>query len=719
MALSDTARLATVLTLKDGLSPGLKKASGNVGAFDKGMGKAGKSAGRMAGGIAKAGAVVTGFAVAGLGFAAAKAIEWEDAFQGVVKTVDASESEFAALADSIRKMSTEMPVAATELAAIAEAGGAMGIAAGDIEAFTRQVAILASTTNVSAEDAASALGQLQNVIGLTGDEFDNFAATLVDLGNKGASTEADILEIARRAGGAAKLFGIGKDAILGWSSAVANLGVNAELGGTALQNTFLKLMPKVSGESKALQKIFGATGKEIKRMFAKDAGKALETFVRKLATLPKDARLDAIQSVFGKGSGITRVLLGLTNNVDGLSDSLATSQDAWKDATAASEEFEKRNKTVRSAITRLKNGITDAAISVGEGFAPALGRAADKLAAFLSQDKNRKKLEDFGRKIGDFIDKIDFDKVTRGAEGFINALKPAIGVIGQIASAISKLPPEVIGVGGATILADRLSGGAISSAAGGAVGGLAEALAKSMAAHIPVFGKAFVQPVFVTNPNFGGPGGKNPIDTVTDTAGKLGIVEAIRRSIARLKLPGGLIGGGGAGATGFDIEAFRNRAEAPGGPIDRMGGAIERHRAATISGTAQITANDRGEQAKLRALQAANVAKVNAAINTARNAEIANDRGEQAKNRSKLEAVKQKQAESIIAYRAGERATTSAVQGVGGKLNTANARLAAIRAKRMSFTTNVTVNTSVSVRTYQERAAAYARNRSSTNTQGP
>ena len=35
-----------------------------------------------------------------------------------------------------------------------------------------------------------ALGQMKNVIGLTGDEFDNFAASLVDLGNKGNSTEA-------------------------------------------------------------------------------------------------------------------------------------------------------------------------------------------------------------------------------------------------------------------------------------------------------------------------------------------------------------------------------------------------------------------------------------------------------------------------------------------------------------------------------------------------
>src|SRR6187455_1787224 len=72
---------------------------------------------------------------------ATAAIDWQDAFQGVVKTVDATPAQFDEIAEAIRAMSREMPTAATELAAIAEAGGAMGIKANDIAAFTKQVAI--------------------------------------------------------------------------------------------------------------------------------------------------------------------------------------------------------------------------------------------------------------------------------------------------------------------------------------------------------------------------------------------------------------------------------------------------------------------------------------------------------------------------------------------------------------------------------------------------
>jgi TP901 family phage tail tape measure protein len=483
-----------------GVNKNLGKLEGSAARTGRGMGKLGRAFGT-------AGLVAGGAIAAGLAVSAKAAIDWEDAFQGVVKTVDATPKQFDEISESIRAMARDMPIAATELAAIAEAGGAMGIRANDIAAFTKQVAILGSTTNVSTEDAATALGQLQNVIGLTGDEFDNFAAALVHLGNKGASTEADILEIARRAGGAATLFGIGKESILGWSSAVANLGVNAELGGTALQNTFLKLMPKVAGESKALQRIFGRTGKDIQQMFKKDAGRSLELFIRKLAKLPKAARLDAIQNVFGKGSGITRVLLGLTNNVDGLSASLDDSADSWHKGAAAQEEFDKRNATVRSAITRLKNGVTDAAISIGEGFVPALGRAADKLSKFLGQEGNRNKLKAIGQDIGRAIDKIDFERLIKTAEGVASALQPALAVLSEIAGMIGKLPPGLIGAGGALVITNKITGGLVLSGVSDIVGGLGTSLARSMAASIPVFGRAFVQPVFVTNMGAGLPGG--------------------------------------------------------------------------------------------------------------------------------------------------------------------------------------------------------------------
>jgi hypothetical protein len=139
---ADTAKLMAELGFTDKLTPGVNKALGSVGRLESGLGRVGKGAGQLSAGFARSGAIIAGAAVTGLGAAAKAAIDWEDAFAGVVKTVNEADLNAAGLtfddlADSLRKMSTEMPNSAQELALIAEQAGAMGIAGQDIEAFTR------------------------------------------------------------------------------------------------------------------------------------------------------------------------------------------------------------------------------------------------------------------------------------------------------------------------------------------------------------------------------------------------------------------------------------------------------------------------------------------------------------------------------------------------------------------------------------------------------
>ena len=128
------------------------------------------------------------------------------------------------------------------------------------------------------EDAATALGQLQNVIGLTGDEFDNFAATLVDLGNKGAQhrganpRDRQACRVARRSHRHRQ----GRDAWLGIGRGQPRTQRGAGRH-RAVQNS--SSVPRRSsargGEDlKTLAKITGQTAKQFKRL-RKDATGAL------------------------------------------------------------------------------------------------------------------------------------------------------------------------------------------------------------------------------------------------------------------------------------------------------------------------------------------------------------------------------------------------------------------------------------------------------------
>ena len=101
--------------------------------------------------------------VAGLGIRAmtrnfqeviAAAMSFEDSFTGVRKTVDATEEEFQILAQGMRDLSKELPIAVEEINRIGEVAGQLGISKSGLVDFTETVAKLAATTTMSSESAA-------------------------------------------------------------------------------------------------------------------------------------------------------------------------------------------------------------------------------------------------------------------------------------------------------------------------------------------------------------------------------------------------------------------------------------------------------------------------------------------------------------------------------------------------------------------------------------
>ena len=91
------------------------------------------------------------------------------------------------------------------------------------------VATMAATTNLSSDQAATAFGQISNIMGTATEDFGlGSGSTIVDLGNKGQSTEQQIVEMALRIAPTANQVGLLEHQALGWSNAIASLGINAE-----------------------------------------------------------------------------------------------------------------------------------------------------------------------------------------------------------------------------------------------------------------------------------------------------------------------------------------------------------------------------------------------------------------------------------------------------------------------------------------------------------
>lgn len=501
--MADT-NLEIVISGRDNFSGTANRVIGSLNGINSAAGRVGRGVGQLGMGFARVGATAGVALAGGLAYAAKQAISFEDAFAGVRKTADLSEAEFTKLAGSFRKMATEIPITANELARLGETAGALGITGVEnIREFSRVTALLGVTTNLTADAAAESLGHISTILGITGKDYERFASALVDLGNKGASTEDQIAAIAERAAGGASTVKLSTQALLGWSAAIANIGVEAEAGGTNFQKFLIesaRFTAEAGDELQTLAKVAGMTGDAWRKQFGTDPNSALTQFVVGLGKLNTEQRILALGTLGWDDQRMARILLGLASNTGNLTSALQTSGSAWQANTALSIEAGKRFDTLKSKLTVLRNNVVEAAMIVGEGFTPAIGRAAEKLTKFLGDEGNRNSLRQFGEDIGRAIDGINWGEVIAGAKTFWTITKSILDVL-------MALPNEVKAAGAAFLGLNKLSGGLIGQGVGNIVGGLAGGAARGAAAKVPGIGSIFAQPVYVTNWPLGGLGG--------------------------------------------------------------------------------------------------------------------------------------------------------------------------------------------------------------------
>ena len=177
-----------------------------------------------------------------MGTAAVKAsLDFESSFTSVRKTVDATETEFAALASATQTMSTQVAASTTEINETMAIAGQLGIQNDYLVDFTRTMIDLGNSTNIVAEDAASTLAKFANITSMDQAQFGNLGATLVDLGNNFATTEADIMNMSLRLAAAGDQVRPERSADIGFAAALSSVGVRAEMGGSAFSKALINM----------------------------------------------------------------------------------------------------------------------------------------------------------------------------------------------------------------------------------------------------------------------------------------------------------------------------------------------------------------------------------------------------------------------------------------------------------------------------------------------
>lgn len=334
------------------------------------------------------GLVLTGAALTAVTALSVKAaLDWESAWAGVTKTVDGNEQQMAELEDGLRSLAQTLPATHQEIAAVAEAAGQLGVARADVVDFTKTMIDLSETTNLSADEAATSIAQLMNVMQTAPEDVDNLGAALVALGNDGASTERDIIRMAQRIAGAGKIVGLTESQVLGFANALASVGIEAEAGGSAISRIMTDIAMSVSTGGEKLDefaKVAGMSSADFQKAFKEAPADAIATFVEGLGRINTEGG-DVFQTLSNLGQTDIRVsqaLLGMANSGDLLRKSLELGSAAWDENTALAEEAAKRYETTEAKIQIAGNAVRDAAIDFGQVFLPAVAGAADAVAAF-------------------------------------------------------------------------------------------------------------------------------------------------------------------------------------------------------------------------------------------------------------------------------------------------------------------------------------------------
>lgn len=329
------------------------------------------------------GMLLAGAAIAaGLALSVKAAIDWESAWAGVQKTVDGTDEQMAALEEDIRSLASVLPATHAEIAAVAEAAGQLGIQRENVAGFTKVMIDMGEATNLSATDAATALARMMNIMQTAPEDVSRLGATIVDLGNNAATTEAEIVEMALRIAGAGNQIGFTEADVLAFSSTLSSVGIRAEAGGTAISRVFLEIDDAVRNGGEALDtfaETAGMSATEFQRAYQEDAAGAIATFVQGLGRVQQSGGdVNAILGDLGlDGIRVADSLRRMSGAGDLLTQSLDRSGEAWDENTALLEEAERRYGTTEAKMAIARNQLNDFAIDVGNVLVPAVAGFAD------------------------------------------------------------------------------------------------------------------------------------------------------------------------------------------------------------------------------------------------------------------------------------------------------------------------------------------------------
>ena len=269
--------------------------------------------------------------------------------------------------EDVNKLSTELAKIDTRtsvdgLAQLAYQGAKLGMSKYGVEGMTQFVKA-ADKINVAlgeelGEEALPALSKMVEVMGLIpkmGIEkaMDATGSAMFKLSTTSTATSNDIVEFSKRLTGVARTAGITTDQLLALGSASSSMMLMPEVASTALG----KFIVALQKNHNLIAQELGIPDETIKNLYA--SGHAMDAIVLVLEKMRDKGNMNALGGIFkdlgSDGQRLITAMVTMSKNVDMLKDHLYESEEAFREATAVTNEYEMQQQSAIGILERANN----------------------------------------------------------------------------------------------------------------------------------------------------------------------------------------------------------------------------------------------------------------------------------------------------------------------------------------------------------------------------
>ncbi|GAA5784869.1 phage tail tape measure protein [Chitiniphilus shinanonensis] len=324
----------------------------------------------------------TGAAGAALGVPVVAAVRdyvsFEDAMLGVARQVPGARNDAGQLtsvyydmAQQIKQLGREIPLATNDIADMVTAGARMEVPREYLIEYTRQAAMMATAFDAVPGEIAEQMGKVAKNFKMPVTAIRGLADTINYLDDNAIAKGADIIDVLNRISGVVSTVKMTDKAAAALASTLLTMGERPETAGTAISAMVQKFAAAEKGTARmqgALQEL-GLSAESVQRGMATDATTTIFKILDAINKLPSDQRTGVMVELVGLEHSDT--LAKLVDKPDEFRRQLdmANSQQAQG---SMAREFAARQDTLSAQWQRTMNRGFAATTELGELLRPTL-----------------------------------------------------------------------------------------------------------------------------------------------------------------------------------------------------------------------------------------------------------------------------------------------------------------------------------------------------------